>query len=626
MTLMYPRDRRSRIAAGTAGLLVAASVALGTGPVASATPRGRVLRVGTFEGKKGPYSTISDAVTAAKTGDWILVAPGDYKERGDYASPQSEAGAGVNITKPGIHIRGLERNTVVLDGTKPGSPQCSSAPGDQDFGPSSHGRNGIQVSKVDDVTIENLTVCNFLTGDAGGGNEIWFNGGDGSGTTGMNGFKGTYLSATSTFWSADNRGEYGLFVSNANGPGVLDHTYGSNMTDAAYYIGACQDCNTLVNDAHAQYSALGYSGTNSGGRLVIQNSEFDNNKTGFSTNSQNNDDAPSPQSGHCPDSLTGPTGTTSCWIFRHNQVHDNNDATAPALGSAELGPIGVGLVISGGRFDTVTGNQFWNNNSWAILTVPFIDTGTPPPIAHCDGGVPNYLGLGWCLYNAWGNEISNNSFANNGGYGNPTNGDLADISDPLPAEPGNCYHGNVDKNGTLSSAPTNIQSSMGSCGVLNQGGFPLNLGDVVNPDPNSLVSQVVCASGVFGPCQMLPSPPFPPNTLVGTYPPTSSTPVLPALDRQRTMPDPCAGVPDNPWCHRHGGCQSRDDHQGKGHSNDRNSSPSSTSSASASRVSLTSGHTGASDGCPGCRDDRNGQWSTGHQSGSCHGPPVHGAP
>jgi hypothetical protein len=284
------------------------------------------------------------------------------------------------------------------------------------------------------------------------------------------------------------------------------------------------------------------------------------------------------------------------------------------------------LVISGGRFDTVTGNQFWNNNSWAILTVPFIDTGTPPPIAHCDGGVPNYLGLGWCLYNAWGNEISNNSFANNGGYGNPTNGDLADISDPLPAEPGNCYHGNVDKNGTLSSAPTNIQSSMGSCGVLNQGGLPLNLGDVVNPDPNSLVSQVVCASGVFGPCQMLPSPPFPPNTLVGTYPPTSSTPVLPALDRQRTMPDPCAGVPDNPWCHRHGGRQSRDDHQGEGHSNDRNSSPSSTSSASASRVSLTSGHTGASDGCPGCRDDRNGQWSTGHQSGSCHGPPVHGAP
>jgi hypothetical protein len=561
MTLTLKRDRRGRIATGAAGLLLAATLALGTAPAASANPHGRVLRVGTFDGKKGPYSTISDAVAAAKSGDWILVAPGDYKERGDYGSPETEAGAGVNITTPGIHIRGLERNTVVVDGTKPGTPQCSTAPGDQDFGPSGHGRNGIRVSAVDDVTIENLTVCNFLTGDEGGGNEIWFNGGDGTGTIGMNGYRGTYLSATSTFFSPDNRGEYGLFVSNARGPGLLDHTYGSNMADAAYYIGACQDCNAVVNDAHAQFSALGYSGTNSGGHLIVQHSEFDNNKTGFSTNSQNNDDAPSPQSGHCPDGMTGPTGTDSCWVFQHNRVHDNNNPSVPASGSADLGPIGVGLVISGGRFDTVTDNQFWNNDSWAMLTVPFIDTGTPPPIAHCEGGVPNDPAMGICLYNAFGNEVSHNSFAHNGGYGNPTNGDLADISDPLPDEPGNCYHGNTDMGGAPSSAPPDIQSSMGSCGVLNQGGVPLNLADVINPDPNSLVSQVVCASGVFGPCMTLP-PPAPPGTLVGTYPPLS-TPVLPALTHQRSMPNPCAGVPNNPWCNgqRHHG---DDDHQGEG--------------------------------------------------------------
>jgi hypothetical protein len=360
------------------------------------------------------------------------------------------------------------------------------------------------------------------------------------------------------------------------------------MADAAYYIGACQDCNTLVDDAHAQYSALGYSGTNSGGRLVIKNSEFDNNKTGFSTNSQNNDDAPSPQNGHCPGTLTGPTGTNSCWVFQHNKVHDNNNTTVPASGSAELGPIGVGLVISGGRFDTVTNNQFWNNKSWAVLDVPYIDTGTPPPIAHCDGGVSNYLGLGWCLYNAWGNEVSNNTFANNGGYGNPTNGDLADISDPQPTEPGNCYHGNVNRGGTLSSAPANIQSSMGSCGVLNQGGTPLNLADVLNPNPNSLVSQVVCASGVFGPCPTLPSPPYPPNTPVGTYPPLSPTPVLPALGPQKTMPNPCSGVPNNPWCHGHDDCHGGDDHHGDGHD-----------------------------------DDHNGSWSPFQRFGSCHGPDDH---
>jgi hypothetical protein len=37
------------------------------------------------------------------------------------------------------------------------------------------------------VTVDNLTVCNFLAG-AGGGNEVWFNGGDGSDTTNMGGF------------------------------------------------------------------------------------------------------------------------------------------------------------------------------------------------------------------------------------------------------------------------------------------------------------------------------------------------------------------------------------------------------------------------------------------------------
>ena len=179
----HPAGRRGR--SSWRGRTAAGSHrAFGAAPAASASPTGPSSACGTFQGKKGQYTTISDAVAAAKTGDWILVAPGDYHERGDYGSPETEAGAGVNITTPGIHLRGMDRNTVVIDGTKPGSPQCSSAAGDQDLGPSGHGRNGIQVSKADGVTIDNLTVCNFLTGDGGGGNEIWWNGGDGSGTTG----------------------------------------------------------------------------------------------------------------------------------------------------------------------------------------------------------------------------------------------------------------------------------------------------------------------------------------------------------------------------------------------------------------------------------------------------------
>ena len=39
----------------------------------------RVLRVGTYHGVKGQYHTITAAIKAAKPGDWILIAPGDYK-------------------------------------------------------------------------------------------------------------------------------------------------------------------------------------------------------------------------------------------------------------------------------------------------------------------------------------------------------------------------------------------------------------------------------------------------------------------------------------------------------------------------------------------------------------------
>ena len=185
--------------------------------------------------------------------------------------------------------------------------------------------------------MENLTACNFLSGSGEGGNQIWFNGGDGSGQIGMGPFGGDFLSATSTFYGGSDApaGTYGIFTSNSRGPGVIDHSYASNMNDASYYIGACPDCNQVLSHAHAEGSALGYSGTNSGGHLVIENSEWDLNNTGIVTNSQNNDDAPSPQVGLCPGSAT-----QSCTIFRNNFIHDNNNPNVPMAGSASFGPPG----------------------------------------------------------------------------------------------------------------------------------------------------------------------------------------------------------------------------------------------------------------------------------------------
>ena len=52
--------------------------------------------------------------------------------------------------------------------------------------------------------------------------------------------------------------------------------------------------------------------------MVIKDSQFDNNKDGFDTNSQNGDNPP-PQDGSCPHGGISPiTHTTSCWVFMHN--------------------------------------------------------------------------------------------------------------------------------------------------------------------------------------------------------------------------------------------------------------------------------------------------------------------
>src|SRR5439155_26980853 len=114
----------------------------------------------------------------------ILIAPGAYHERGDYthALSSGDAAGAVTITTPNLPLRGLDRNRVIVDGTKPGAASCDASPDAQDLGPldvdgHTSGRNGIEVFEVDGVSIENLTACNFLTGAHGGGNQIWWNGG-----------------------------------------------------------------------------------------------------------------------------------------------------------------------------------------------------------------------------------------------------------------------------------------------------------------------------------------------------------------------------------------------------------------------------------------------------------------
>src|SRR4051794_30845168 len=249
----------------TAIALLAAAVALSLATAGAPAKGHNVLRVG----KGGTFKTIQSAVNKAKPGDWILIAPGDYK-------------GAVEIRKDNLHLRGMNRGKVIVDGTKSGKA-CSSKAKDQNFKRGDKG-NGIEVFKADGVYIENLTVCNFL----GEGNQIWWNGGDGSGKIGMSSWYGSFLTATSTFFDPKKPyATYGIFASNAGGPGLLTDSYGSNMEDSAFYVGGCTPCNATLDRLHGQYNLDGYSGTNSS-KVTVKNSEFDHNTEGVTTNSQNN--------------------------------------------------------------------------------------------------------------------------------------------------------------------------------------------------------------------------------------------------------------------------------------------------------------------------------------------------
>ena len=514
--------RRAAFWAAIGGLLSTtlafAAVATSSGP--------NVLLVGSYQGSTGEFATIQEALAVAQPGDWILVGPGDYKTTSS-STPAGDPGepSGVLITTPDIHVRGMDRNTVVIDGTKSG-PQCSNAAGDQN-GP----LNGIMDYKADNSWIENLTVCNFLAGAGTTGNEIWWNGGDGSAQVGGWGYWGNYLNATSTFYDPKNpatAAQYGIFSSNWNG-GAWDHTYASNFNDSGYYIGACQNqCNQTVDDAWAEFNALGYSGSNSGGNLVVENSQFDHNEDGFDTNSQNGDNPP-PQDGACPNGgISKITGTHSCWVFMHNYVHDNNNPNVPSAGLAAAGPVGTGMSLSGARDDTIMDNLFVNNGAWGTILVPFPDSGPP-----CSGGTDTPAA---CIFDEWGDAVIGNTYEHNGFFGNPTNGDIG--AGNLEPGPTDCFGGNVEVGGAaVTTSPPLAQSLYPSC-----------TGATVPPDLNApFLQQAACDSEainigpVTGGQACLPTDNYPRRTEV-EMPPLPDASLLPS------MPDPCQGVPANAWC------------------------------------------------------------------------------
>jgi hypothetical protein len=201
----------------------------------------------------------------------------------------------------------------------------------------------------------------------------------------------------------------------------------------------------------------------------------------------------------------------------------------PQVGQAGSTPLGTGLSLSGARNDTIMDNRFVRNKAWGVLIQIQQGDGGPP----CIGGKLNFTFLGIslaCLFDNWGDAIVKNRFANNGGFGHATNGDIG-VVNFLDGNPTNCYSGNSDPGG-LTTSPAGLEQTHPACTgapVAGNDNVPLVLELLCGNEGSLVGANLACPGGK----------PYPRQTRVVMHPLPRHLP---------TMPVPCAGVPANPWC------------------------------------------------------------------------------
>jgi hypothetical protein len=180
----------------------------------------------------------------------------------------------------------------------------------------------------------------------------------------------------------------------------------------------------------------------------------------------------------------------------------------------------------------VLDDTFENNGAWGTILVPYPDSGGP-----CSGGVVGALGQGSCLFDESGDALLGNTYVNDGFFGNPTNGDFA-LTNFLNG-PTDCFSGNVEQGGgAVKSVPSNAEQLYPVCN-----GQTVTATDSNNAQSQQFTEEVLCDSQV----SLAPGA-APPCTPTDRYPRQTKV-VMHKLPRKlASMPNPCAGVPANPWC------------------------------------------------------------------------------
>ncbi len=335
----------------------------------------------------GEFATIQDAVDAAAEGDLVLISEGTYVEA-------------VDVTTNNLTIRGVDRDGVVLDGEL-----------ELD--------NGIRVLGAKGVAVENLTAMNYTNNGV-----FWVS---------STGYRASYITTYRT-------GDYGIYAFDSVG-GQIEYTHTIGSRDAGIYIGQCYPCDAVIDHAISSNNGLGYSGTNSGGNLLIVNSTWHNNRAGIVPNSGSYE-------------LCYPERETT---IVGNLLYDNNQTDTAAINDALLAQ-GNGIVVPGGIGNVIERNRIDNHFRTGIGLVPYLevtpndDIPTPDEWdVTCDEQKqqPVVIPEGPLLWDSFNNVVRDNVITNSG----EADIAIASVGSDISTF-GNCFSGND----ITTSAPLDLQA------------------------------------------------------------------------------------------------------------------------------------------------------------------------